>query len=147
MEVRYTRYTKRQKIFRWLKYGVIVSIVPFLLSVIYEWWAYANFQLLNPKYLPDFILVVFAVSACVRSNATDIERDFPESKKSFFAQCSLFTVMLCVAFYCITKAAKPAAEDRPTIVFGITCFCLLVNIILGCVLEGYEGPPSDKSNN
>lgn len=93
------RYSKLEKVARWLVYGVILSCAPFLLAAGYEWYIGYDFDLLKVEYVPGFVTITFSVAANVCGYATDIEREFKQTAKRIFAILSAGSLCLCLLFY------------------------------------------------
>lgn len=137
------KFSKREKIGRYLFYTVLLSMAPFLLSAIYIWWIGYGFNLFKPEYIPDFVLITFAVAANVCGCATDIERNFSEKGKRGFAGLAVLSLLGCVFFYslllCIDEEAlKSGGEQasRARILFFISAVFLLANASVGVIMEG-----------
>lgn len=138
------KFSKREKVGRFLFYSIILSFLPFLLSEVYNWWVGYGFNIFKPKYIPDFILITFAIVANVCSYATDVERAFAASDKlkRGFAGLAIISLVICTFFYILllstdenTLEMQMEVAKRASVFAKIAAGVLIANVLAGIKIE------------
>lgn len=143
------RYSKGEKVYRWLLYGVALSVIPFLIAAFYDWYVGYDFNLFQIKYTPDFILITFAVAANACGYSTDKEKMSPQHLKKCGESFSIISLFCCTLFYAMLLGSKgnedttknwleEVAEGRVETLAIIAVIFLAVNILFGILLEAFE---------
>lgn len=123
---------KKIKICRWLGFGVILSCVPIILSVVFNWIVGYNFSALEGKieYFTDFVLVVFSVAVNACSYATDGRIRWG---------CTIISIISIgfgiVAYSYFFGKASGIISSRLSILFGLAVLVLIVNAGIGLWIE------------
>lgn len=128
-------YTKLEKIFRWLLYGVFLCLIPLLLIAIFDWIAGYDFKLLRLKYVPDFLLMTFAIASNALSYATDKEKKVSNIIKNFCKLFSILSMFYCVVIYARIIDISKIKIDRQETLRTLAIILCVINIIEGIVLE------------
>lgn len=186
------RYSKLEKVARWLIYGVILSGVPFFLAAGYEWYIGYEFNLLKIEYVPGFVTITFSVAANACGYVTDIERSFKYSVfkaiKRVFMILSAGSLCVCLVFYSWllgeernvlpveavsgigisstdeleskngietfvisereeNEKAMSVRTDRATVIAMIVAVFLVVNVIIGVIIECFSSNPGTPGDS
>jgi len=97
------RYSKKQRINRWLRYGVYPSFFPVLLAICYD-FIITDLNFLNTlhtigNHFLDIMLVAFAIAVGVLSSATDRERNIDEDEREKLVYSAFVLTLLSIVFY------------------------------------------------
>lgn len=97
------KYSKEQRISRWLRYGVYPSFLPVLLAICYDFIA-TDFNILNTfqtlgNHFLDIMLVAFAIAVSVLSSVTDRERNIDENEREKLEYFAFALTLLSIVFY------------------------------------------------
>lgn len=124
------------KVKRWLFFGVVLSLLAIILSVIYDLILGYNLNQIKIDCAPDFLLVIFAVAANVMSLITDNEKQMSNEDRFSYGCISGITLLLYIAFYSFGfKAIDNAAPVILNILFFISIPVLIINIYIGILIE------------
>lgn len=85
------------KLFRWILFGVIFSILPFTLVVICTWGT--NHKILELEYLLDLLLITFAVAANALSLTKDDEKQIRPGMRMICETLSFISSIYCISIY------------------------------------------------
>lgn len=132
-----------KKIIRWLWYGVFLSLVPYLMVILF--WLIAGYEISILETLPDYLLVTFAVAVNALSLETDSEKKISDDARSIFKTLSGITLFATAIFYfgmfnydfssaVIYALLKENIGNVSILKKGVTV-ALGVNIFLGIVME------------
>ncbi|MDE6626699.1 MAG: hypothetical protein K2K56_10090 [Lachnospiraceae bacterium] len=86
--------TLLMKILRWILFGVGVSMLPFLFMIFRNWLS--DLVVMDIDYLPDLLLIIFAISAGAINLLWDSEKKISKIAKAV-GVAVLAVVMLCCA--------------------------------------------------
>lgn len=146
------RYSKKQRISRWLRYGVYPSFFPVLLAICYD-FIVTDFNLINTfhtiaSHFLDIMLVAFAIAVGVLSSATDRERNIDESEREKFEYSAIVLVLLSIVFYgALYIKQKEFSYIVKYIVFILFLFVTYSDIKLGKKIENSTLEVPEGSEN
>lgn len=97
------KYSKKQRISRWFRYGVCPSFLPVLLAICYD-FIVTDFNIVNTlhtigNHFLDIMLVAFAIAVSVLSSATDRERNINENTRESLEYSAFGLTLLSIVFY------------------------------------------------
>ena len=132
-----------EKIFRWLKYGVVLSFAP--LALVWLLSTIIGYEIDILDAVPDILLIGFAVAVNALCYETDDEKKMDDRKRKIFQNISRLTMVVCLVLYfglfngeILGAEIKKQLETRKQIVFfvGVGVFIsVLVNALLGVLIE------------
>lgn len=139
-------YTWYQKVIRWIKYGVFLSVFPFLLPAIFEHILGYPFDLFRLEYIPSFLLTAFAIATNARSYSTDEEKIPDGEKKVFqsirgaFSTICYYSMGYSFVVYIVYTLIKRLAEEKivDNIWINLCNFAavtILINLFIGAFIE------------
>lgn len=133
------------KIRNWLLYGVLWSFIPIFFLVICK--VIIGYNVSMSDLMPDYLLIVFAVSVNLLGNTVDCKESIEEDKRKNIAGFSRFSMAICACFYLAFFSefvsrdiiAIFGSQERPLMYLfaGITAI-LIVLAISGIVLKRRE---------
>lgn len=134
------RYTKKEKISRWLNYGVAPCFFPVALAIIFDFIA-SNFSvrttfiMLSDHFL-DIILVSFALAVSIYSSAADLERDIdPKERENYTFMAIVYGVISIIAFSVLYFRQETLPDGAKYIVFALFLVSAKFDIDLGKKIE------------
>ena len=141
------RYSEKERIMRWLKYGVFLSFFPLVLGITFDKIAGYNLVQLFSRHALDFLLVVFAVAVNAYSSVQDLENGLKPKDRGKYTEHAVFNgiLVLCVYSYLYQKfdaAEVPDKWDSPNT--GIIMACHIFSWIL-FIFIGWVGVKIEKS--
>ena len=85
------------KCIRWLFFGCLFSAIPYLLSL----WFYnfVGYEMDSFDYVPDYLLIVFAIAGNAISNVTDRSKRIPITVRWILAIASTISAGFCLINY------------------------------------------------
>lgn len=132
-----------EKIFRWLKYGVVLSFAPLVLVWLLSTIIGYDINIMDA--IPDILLIGFAVAVNALCYETDDEKNMKKYKRKIFQNISRFIMVVCLVLYfglfngeILGAEIRQQLETRKQIVFfvGVGVFIsVLVNALLGVLIE------------
>jgi hypothetical protein len=103
---------KATKIFRWVGFGVLAAYLPLLCIYFYCW--IVGYSIDNIKYLSDFLLVTFAVSAAALSYVLDGDKSVHKFIRGILGAITIVSMVYCLIAY---VAIFDSATDRYSFFF------------------------------
>ena len=127
---------KGNKLWQWIKYSLVGSIIPIVISIGYDRWLGYNFSLSDVEYLSDFVLVTVSLAAGILSG---LDRD---NKHKLFevpllGDLPIISVTLGLAVYSFTFRRKSGVFDSEMtkIIFVVAIALYMINLFLGILSE------------
>lgn len=131
------------KVYRWIVFGVAVSLIPYLLTLLFNWIVGYDF---NPsESMPDVLLITFAIGCNALSNEIYAFEGFPNILRKIFITLTSGSLIFCLGLYFTlfnnygflsesTRNKLNLEMNRVYFIFYVTIAIIIINTLLGLVI-------------